>query len=302
MAADDDDGTIVFDRRMANVLISSHIPADALKSREKESGEPPPSTEETTLMSSEEPEVPWIRRNWAAVAGGGAAAAALVVALLVAVVLGSGVETPGGRPGAGGGPSSRGRGGGVLPAGKPVLRISELRGILPEGTRVGVQIGEAPPYEVSELDDQAVEPGPVKLTVSRPNYKPIEHVFEMAVGKEQELTKEMFRLEPDEAFAKLIEEARSLIEAKKFSAADTALEKIGLKDPSAPFLGEIKSRLAEAKAAWNDHWSAIFDEAKGLLEDGKAEEAGKLLAKIPDQHHAYPARRRSSRRSPRPGR
>jgi len=308
----DEGGTIVFDRRMADMLVSSHLTrapgqAPGEKTERAQGPEKPEKTTERTVSIKAKAAVgplDWLSLHWPIVAGAGSAAVAVLVVTLVLLLSGRGADEP--EPAAGpagveaGAPSAQGSGPPQAePAperripDRPVLPLSRLRGFLPEGTEIEVQIGANPPYRVRSLDDQAVEPGRVRVTARRPHYKDATAEFEVGVGTcVPELSSELFRLEPDESLASLIEKIRTHIRDEDFAVAAQSLDALRLLDPGSRLLPELERALAESRASWNRRWVEAFQKAERALAEGRSEEADSILASIPALHEHYEAARR----------
>ena len=283
-----DDGTILFDKNMASMLIQSQVKKD---SRRQKSARPVKKTDNTVSIPPKSRMARlWLADHWPIIAG--AAGIALTMLTVLLVLLFSSPSGVGGEQGdaAANVEGDGGEGAGVRPAvpGKPVLALSRLRGALPDGAEIEVQIGKSPPYRVRSYEDQGVPLGPVRVTISRPHYKEASVGFEIGKsGCVPELSPDLFRLEPDEGLAGLIESANDGIDDGDFVTAKQALEGIRLADPQSPVLEDLENRLSEATLAWNQRWAEELDKAKQLMDQAKYEEADLILAKVPLQHQHY---------------
>jgi serine/threonine protein kinase/DNA-binding beta-propeller fold protein YncE len=280
--------TISFDHNMASKLISSQAtkrpsgaPVGALG--------PPPSTEQTLVMSARP-----MNRHWPALAAGVAAVAVLVTVGVLAFVLkkpaGDG-DTPGSASSSGAadaGAASNGAAGTASMG--PILKFSLLEGALPDGTAIEISESGNAPYRIREFVDQGFAPGRVTVRVSRPYYKEIVREFDVKpTGPVPEFKAELFRLEPDEELVKFIADARAAIEGEDFATASQTINRVRSADPGVAALPEIESLLADRRAAWGQRWTEVFEKARKLIDDGAADKAGELLARVPPLHQHYEA-------------
>ena len=282
-----DEGTITFDRRMADKLISSQ----AAKRPSDVSANGPgatPSTEATLAMRPRPP-----TRYWPALAAGGAAVAVLILAATLALVF-NGPEQGGDPSGAPATPNAEPAdvdgGTAETPAGKPVLPFSLLKGVLPKDTVIEIGEGDRSPYRMREFVDQGFAPGRVTVRVSRPYYKEIVREFAVKpTGPEPEFTADLFALEPDEELVQLFDDARASISGEDFPAASETINRIRKADSEAATLREIEKLFADRRAEWSRRWSETFEKARTHIDKGDVDEAGELLAQIPPLHQHYEA-------------
>jgi len=280
-----DEGTITFDRRMADKLISSQATKRPSGVSVDASGAAP-STEATLVMRGRS-----ATRYWPALAAGGAAVAVLILAAVLAVVFNE--PEQGGDPSGGPGtsdPEPVAAGGGTVetPAGKPVLPFSLLKGVLPKDTVIEIGEGDRAPYRMREFVDQGFAPGRVTVRVSRPYYKEIVREFVVtSTGPEPEFTADLFVLEPDEELVTLFDDARKSIEAEDFTGASDTINRIRQADSEAAKLLEIKKLFDARRAEWSRRFEETFEKARTLIDKGDVDEAGELLAQIPPLHQYY---------------
>ena len=168
LAGAEDEGTIVYDMRMANMLVSSAA-----------TKKPPPKSIEKVIEvgevreAGEVPQAAPQRPGYWPLVVGSAVAAVLLVGAVTALLLWGGPGTADDDAvGAGGGPD-------VAGAKSPVIPLSRLRNVLPPGGTVELAVAGEPPvvFERDALSDQEVRPGTVKVTASRRCYRTVARTF-----------------------------------------------------------------------------------------------------------------------------
>jgi len=268
------DSAIVFDRRMAKLVMSSGV-----------APKPKAAAARLRVMG-------WLRSHWpvAAAAAGGV----LVVAAALVILLGRGSRPDAGRPAEAGLTAPPGEQVQVhraaADAGRSVLPLSNLNKTLAAGLCVEVRIGENPPLRLAagSLKDLHVDPGPVAVAIFREHYEKLK--IDMAMtqeGPSTDLRGVTYVPKPDEKLGGLLADATRAIDEERFQDARQALGAIRGMDPEAAFLGDIEASLAAASDRWDSRLSGVFEEGERLRRAGDLGGAASCFKGIPPGHRRY---------------
>jgi DNA-binding beta-propeller fold protein YncE/tetratricopeptide (TPR) repeat protein/predicted Ser/Thr protein kinase len=289
LAGAEDEGTIVYDMRMANMLVSSAA-----------TKKPPAKPVEKVIEVGEAREVgeaplaaPHRPRYWPLVVGS-AVAALLLAGAVVALLLWGGPGT------ADDDTVGAGDGADVAGARSPVIPLSGLRNVLPPGGTVELAVAGEPPvvFERDALADHEVRPGTVKVTASRRCYRTVERTFAVrSDGINPVFSAEAFRLEPDADLAALIEQTERAIVAEDFVAAKKSLAEVRKADDESPMYKSLEEKLLDAQARRNEYWRQTLDEAEKLRANGDFDRAAffleRMVEELPAAHELYAAAQNS---------